>query len=567
MNKLLKWLSSALPSRLNSPNPRRPLPARPTAKHPARFAPHLESLEDRQCPSSVSTTINAKDLSITYVDLEGGSPFTTAGFSANKPYTHDLSAGSYTLYDNGNFVAKVTFTVAKNGSVSYDAAENGVLSGSGTNTLTVLGCPITVNATALSLNIVDIDYNSSYFQTDKTFEATVLPGNGLILDDIGGFGSVTFNVSDNGVVGFSGSESKVLALGATPSTLVVKGCPITVNATALSLDFLVLNARSNLFLTDKSFQATVLPGNGIYLDDDGDQYVTFNVNDNDILSYPNSENGVLSGAGSSTLTIDGCPITVNATALSIPTLNINGNSVDFATNASFKATVLPGDNYYLLDVGNSLAAYVTFNVAKNGTVNYPGSENSVLSGSDSKTLTVKGCKVNFNATGLSLTEVVVDEVPDFSTASKFSATLLPGGNYVLGADTNTYLTFTVSDNDTLSYNGNFQSAHILGGQGSNTLTIYGETIKVDATALYKQGVTSFTIAGVGTLSTKTVQSLNLLPGWQSFSDPSSTQFNFLAEVVNPETGTYDLVDYDPSLDNILSGAETDTLTVVPLPVA
>jgi hypothetical protein len=58
-----------------------------------------------------------------------------------------------------------------------------------------------------------------------------------------------------------------------------------------------------------------------------------------------------------------------------------------------------------------------------------------------------------------------------------------------------------------------------------------------------------------------VQSLNLLPGWQSFSDPSSTQFNFLAEVVNPETGTYDLVDYDPSLDNILSGAGTDTLTV------
>jgi hypothetical protein len=560
MYQYLNWLIGSLPTRLNSRNPRRSRPARDAAKNPSRFAPRLESLEDRHCPSSVSTTINATDLSISSVELVGGTPYTAAEFSTSKPYTHDLSPGLYTLYDLHNTVAKVTFTVARNGSVVYGSSENPVLSGSGTNTLTIKGCTITVDATALSLNIVDIDYNSGYFQTDKTFEATVLPGNGLILGDIAGLGSVTFNLSDNDEISYLGSEDQVLS-GSGTNTLTVKGCPITVNATALSLSLLDINARSDLFQTDKPFQATVLPGKGLFLDDDGSQYVTFNVSDNDKLSYSTAENGVLSGAGTSTLTIDGRTITINATALSIPTLIINGNSVDFQTDASFKATVLPGNNYNLLDAGNSLGAYVTFSVAANGTVTYPASENGVLAGSGSTTLTVKGCKVNFNATDLSLTEVILNEELDFSTTSKFSTTLLPGTNYVLGADTDTYFTFTVQDNDTVSYNSIFQSAHILGGQGTNKLTIYGEKIKVDATALYKNGITSFTIAGDPTsLSTQTVQSLNLLPGWQSFSD-TSTQFNFLAELVNPATGAYDLVDYDPSLNNILSGAGTDTLTI------
>jgi hypothetical protein len=70
-------------------------------------------------------------------------------------------------------------------------------------------------------------------------------------------------------------------------------------------------------------------------------------------------------------------------------------------------------------------------------------------------------------------------------------------------------------------------------------------IQVDATALAQPGTTSFTIAGVGTFSTATVQTIILLPGWQAVSTSGGLQFNFLAEVADPLTGQFDVVNYDP----------------------
>jgi hypothetical protein len=508
------------------------------------------------CPIS----INAKALSIGAVGIDYNTPNLATATTINATV---LPGMGLVLYDAVNTSAQVTFDVAPNSTITYPASENSLLSGSGTSTLTVLGCPISINAKALSIDAVAIDYNTPELATAKVINATVLPGTGLFLYDPGTpSAKVTFIVGPNSTITYPASENSVLS-GSGTSMLTVLGCPISINAKALSIGAVGIDYNTPNLATATTINATVLPGMGLFLYDavDTSAKVTFNVSPNSKITYSSTENSVLSGSGTSTLTVLGCPISINATALSIGAVGIDYNSPLYPTSQTINATVLPGKSLLLYDAGDT-SAYVTFQVAPNSKVTFPSSENKVLAtGSTPSTLIVNGCKVNFNATALSVPVVVVNSELTFNTASSYSATLLPGTESLSTFDGYSHIFFSVLDNDTVSYSSTFQSAGILGGQNTNTLTVYGEKISIDATALYSQGVTSFTIAGVGTFSTQTVQTLVLLPGWQSFSDSNGLQFNFLAEVVDPVTGNYDVVNYDPSLDGILSGEGTNTLVV------
>jgi hypothetical protein len=357
----------------------------------------------------------------------------------------------------------------------------------------------------------------------------------------------------------------VLAVGATPSTLKVNGAAITIDATKLSIRSVIVNLNTPYYLTNSAIPLNLLPGGEAVYDFGGGAYVTFHVDDSGNVSFPSAENGVLAvGATPSTLKVNGAAITIDATKLSISHVDVNANTTAYPTNAAFSVRLLPGREA-LIDYSD-YSTFVTFNVDDNGIVTFPKTETGVVSvpKTNPHELIVNGRKVSFNATALAvdMPSLLLDGELTFSTASVYSPTLLPGTEVVSNpGNSNSKIIFTLLDNGTFTYNSVLGEAGVLGGKGTKTLVISGEKIQVDATALAQQGTTSFTIAGVGTFSTATVQTIVLLPGWQSVSTSGGLQFNFLAEVADPLTGQFDVVNYDPSLDNILGGHDTNTLVI------
>lgn len=168
---------------------------------------------------------------------------TAAAFSAN------LAAGTHTLL-YGNGVADndtVTFSVDNSGAVYYDPSLNNVLSGRGGSTLTVKGVTVKIDAHALTMPVLNLNFGSgeTNFATATPFSATLLPGVQSLLPVNGG--PVAFTVSNSDTVDYDPSLNGVLS-GRSSSTLVVKGPSTTAVTSSLT---------SSVFGQDVTFTATV----------------------------------------------------------------------------------------------------------------------------------------------------------------------------------------------------------------------------------------------------------------------------------------------------------------------
>src|SRR5262249_45282784 len=88
-----------------------------------------------------SVRVDVTRLSSPYVYLDN------QFFSTPAPQLLTLQPGTHTVwtYPNGS----VTFQVGQSGVISYDPSLEGILSGRGTNQLTVNGAAVTINAQAL----------------------------------------------------------------------------------------------------------------------------------------------------------------------------------------------------------------------------------------------------------------------------------------------------------------------------------------------------------------------------------------------------------------------------------
>src|SRR5262249_35590676 len=158
-----------------------------------------------------------------------------------------------------------------------------------------------------------------------------------------------------------------------------------------------------------------------------------------------------------------------------------------------------------------------FSVSNDGTVGYDesGGLAGLLSGAGSDTLTVNGRSVTIDATALA------HDLPNLSlnyqgvtyhSDTSFTITVLPGTQYLHNNSSGGgAVLFKVANDGTVDYSNPLALSDTLEGRGTRTLTLKGETIHIDARAL--SGVSStFTIVGVGTFDTSTVQTLTLLPG-------------------------------------------------------
>jgi hypothetical protein len=167
----------------------------------------------------------------------------------------------------------------------------------------------------------------------------------------------------------------------------------------------------------------------------GDQYVAsyygyggevfFSVSNTGTVSYDPSLQGVLTGSGTSTLRVNGAPITIDATALSLPQLGLD-IQIDFASAAPLSATVLPGIQY--LYSASGYGGSLFFNVGNNGAVSYDRVLVETLSGQGTPNLVVNGDTVQVNAAALSSVEssFTLAGIGSYPIATVPQLTLMPG---------------------------------------------------------------------------------------------------------------------------------------------
>jgi hypothetical protein len=235
-----------------------------------------------------STQINIGALNNPYLMLDGTS------VSASSSQRLTLTPGNHTLAEAGG--GSVTFQVAVDGTVSYDSSLQGILSGQGTNLLTVNGVAVTINASALNDPYLALDYYIA--EKPDTFQVRLLPGSHLFQTDGGGTG-VSFTVDAAGNVSYDPSLQGILS-GQGTNLLTVNGVAVTINAQALtstnvSVDYYASEATATPFILH------LLPGQHLLQGPSGS--VSFTVNPDGTITFPASEDSLLALQGNASLIV------------------------------------------------------------------------------------------------------------------------------------------------------------------------------------------------------------------------------------------------------------------------
>jgi hypothetical protein len=159
----------------------------------------------------VGIRIDATKLTAPTLLLDG-----TQTISDSAPQWLTLQPGTHLLEDATGY-GSLYFTVNNDGTVSYDPALQGILSGQGSNQLTVNGATVTVDATALQDPNWTVDYRTNE-QTTAPFTLYLLPGTHELSNSSG---SVSFTVNPDGTLSYPSSEDALLSLEGS-MILVVK---------------------------------------------------------------------------------------------------------------------------------------------------------------------------------------------------------------------------------------------------------------------------------------------------------------------------------------------------------
>jgi hypothetical protein len=251
--------------------------------------------------------------------------------------------------------------------------------------------------------------------------------------------------------------------GAGPSSLTVHGRTITIDTHLLSIPSLSLN--NDLVVSNTApFVLSGLPGIYTLADNAGTgNTVSFTLTPGGLVTYAIKLQGILTGNGSTTLTVHGRTIKIDTHLLSIPTLVLN-NTLLVTKTAAFTFTGLPGKQTLSDNLGSQ--AFVQFTITNQGGLTFAASllQNLVLSvtGTTPPTLTVVGKTIQIDAIALSHRNIPTFQIVgagSFSTSQVQTITLLPGP--ATFQDPTRELAFTVNLSGTVDY------LHTLDGQFGN----------------------------------------------------------------------------------------------------
>jgi uncharacterized protein YjdB len=461
---------------------------------------------------------------------------------------------------NGQWVEVLSSSVNPAGHVASaditSFSQYGVLQGRQVGSVTVTPAAATVAAgCTLQLKGTVFDQAGNVisrpviWSSDKTAVAAV-DQTGLVTALAGGIATIT---------GTSQPKNATAVVTVVAAAGGTSGFCMQINATALSAPRFSIGGVGSF--PTSSAQSFKLPS-GSYTIDASDGRAEFNVTTSGLFDYPTRFDQVQTGRGTNQLVVSGYPITLDASALSAPTTSVGGVT-SFPTNTVPTLRLLP--NIPGVPIGSGLSTYTLdaadgrtlFIVQDGGVLEYPSRVDPVQTGRGTDRLTVSGYPITLDASALSAPTTSVGGVTSFPTNTVPTLRLLPNISGVpIGSGLSTYTLdaadgrtlFIVQDGGVLDYPNHVDPVQI--GRGSNRLTITGAAINIDATSL---SMSNFSIGGIATFSTSSVQRVVFLPGTHGFA---STALQFPFSVTPTAT-----VDYDTSLDTRVSGRGTNTLVV------
>ena len=302
--------------------------------------------------------------------------------------------------------------------------------------------------------------------------------------------------------------------------------------------------------------------------------IQFEVTQAGTLDYDSSLDSVLSGRGSTTLTVQGVSLTVDATALDARLLfSMYGVVSSQSVSSAQVVTLVPGQNEFHI-AGQIPNFGFFFDMGSDGVIDFDPTLDAYVSGRGTSTLTVTGFPVTIDTSNLTAPQFAfMGHQGIDATSGGVSLQLMPHGYNLQSAVTTTATTragrvdFTVETDGTITLtNPALEADGIVSGDGTNALAVTGIALSVDATALTADSLNLFGVNNV--LPTKPApQALQLMPGDHLVKIQNAqgdTGFTFTAD---PATQT---VAYDANLDvgqgGFLSGQGTTTLVIQGYPI-
>jgi hypothetical protein len=255
-----------------------------------------------------------------------------------------LQPGSHTI---GSLAGAIlTCTVDYEGHVAYASSLEGLLRGSGTSALELRGVGVTIDSSLYTpggWKQVWIDGRALSWNT-STQTIRLLPGahtiasnGGMTLHfqvDAAGIVSYTYN-DDTDHDGIADDPLNGILGGEGTNTLQVLGRPVSITASLLGAD----SAWKQVWIdgvaiswNTASLPVSLLPG-AHTIGTQGGMTLTFQVGANGLVSYTYNDvasdplNGVLGGEGTSTLSLVGRQVMINASAWGVSSLWIDGRAI------------------------------------------------------------------------------------------------------------------------------------------------------------------------------------------------------------------------------------------------
>ncbi len=324
-----------------------------------------------------------------------GPPSCPGEFAATSVQTITLDASAdYIIQPGSGIVMDCALSVDASGDWSYPASCDGFIdpSSRGTSALEVTGYAVDIDATPISGTITELSplWSGTAFPTSSVqtlrlvpLEAgsyTYQPGSGLVSACTFGIDTATGDVTLD-----AASEPCESASG---NTLTINGFPITFDPRPLSTTSYVWTwfGPPGLHPSNTTYSLTLLPlsagqgyglqvGSGVVAD------FTFNVDaSTGDVTYDSSLALCASGAGTTSVTLDGCPITIDATLLGAGQFNLDYIFIDNMDQSVVQhLSLLPGQ------YGFASGQHGSFDwvVGRNGDISLvsgPSEDDSCVSG-------------------------------------------------------------------------------------------------------------------------------------------------------------------------------------------
>ena len=268
------------------------------------------------------------------------------------------------------------FMIGADGTIDYDAGLDGFVSGRGATGLVVHGFDVTIDATALT--VPNFLIGGAGFQ-DGTMVQTLthVPGTKAFAEQSGG--SFDFIVGLDGTIDYGAALDGFLS-GRGTTGLVVHGFDVTVDATSLTVpNFLIGGAG---FQDGTMVQTlTHVPGTKAFAEQSGGSF-DFTIGPDGAIDYAVGLDGFLAGRGTTALVVQGYTISIDATALGVPTFLLGGAGVFDATVAQ-PVTHVPGSKAF-----SSSVLSFDFMVLGDGALDYDAGLDGQVEGRGTTTLTI-----------------------------------------------------------------------------------------------------------------------------------------------------------------------------------